>query len=203
MKKGDAKRQAILATAYRLFREKGFEQTSMSEITTQVGGSKATLYSHFTSKEELFVACVASAIEHSFTGALARLDIGQRDVDEALRHFGVGFLLFISSDDMISARRLVISESSRLGVGELFLDKIRAIRDQIVVFLSAWMEAGKLRSGDPVLAAEYLRGLLEAEIVEPLLLQAVPSPSLAEATLSADRAIDVFLRAYAPEVIPR
>jgi AcrR family transcriptional regulator len=199
MKKGDAKRQAILATAYRLFREKGFEQTSMSEITTQVGGSKATLYSHFTSKEDLFVACLASAIEYSFTGALASLDIGQRDVEEALRHFGIGFLSFITSDDMISARRLIISESSRLGVGELFLDKIRSIRDQVADFLLAWMDAGKLRRSDPTMAAEYLRGLLEARIVEPLLLQAAPAPSTAEVAVLADGAIDVFLRSYAPK----
>ena len=50
MKKRDTKRQAILDTAYRLFRAQGFDKTSVSEITAQVGGSKATIYSHFPSK---------------------------------------------------------------------------------------------------------------------------------------------------------
>ena len=53
MKKRDAKRQAILDTAYRLFRTQGFDRTSVSQITAEVGGSKATIYSHFPSKEEL------------------------------------------------------------------------------------------------------------------------------------------------------
>ena len=56
--KSNIKRQAILETAYRLFRTQGFDKTSMTEITTQVGGSKATVYSHFPSKEELFVECM-------------------------------------------------------------------------------------------------------------------------------------------------
>jgi len=62
MQKGEAKRKAILETAFRLFREQGFEKTSMSEITAQVGGSKATLYRHFPSKEELFAECLSEAI---------------------------------------------------------------------------------------------------------------------------------------------
>lgn len=52
--KSDEKRQAILDVAAEVFREAGFERASMSEICTRVGGSKATLYNYFPSKEELF-----------------------------------------------------------------------------------------------------------------------------------------------------
>ena len=74
MKKSDIKRQAILDTAYRLFRTQGFDKTSVSEITAEVGGSKATIYSHFPSKEELFVECMLAAAENYMAGTLKHLD---------------------------------------------------------------------------------------------------------------------------------
>ena len=49
-KRSDKKRQMLLDTAYGLFREKGFEQTSMSQICARAGGSKATLNGYFPSK---------------------------------------------------------------------------------------------------------------------------------------------------------
>jgi AcrR family transcriptional regulator len=51
MSKSDIKRQAILENAYRLFRAQGFDRTSMADITSEVGGSKATLYSHFPQRK--------------------------------------------------------------------------------------------------------------------------------------------------------
>ena len=46
----------------------GFDKTSVSEITAEVGGSKATIYSHFPSKEELFVECMLAAAENYVAG---------------------------------------------------------------------------------------------------------------------------------------
>lgn len=200
MKKGEAKRQAILETAYRLFRERGFEKTSMSEITAQVGGSKATLYNHFASKEELFAECLTEAIEQFVSGPLATLDTQQGDMESTLRHFGLNFLQCICSSDMIEVRRLLIAESARLGMGPLSFSRVIVLRDQVAAYLGECMAAGKLRREDPVHAANHLRGLLESEVLEPLLLNAIGSlPDEAAKIQAAERAISVFLRAYAPE----
>lgn len=203
MKKRDAKRQAILDTAYRLFLVQGFDRTSVSQITTEVGGSKATIYSHFPSKEELFVECVTAAAEDFITGiaaqAGAQLDASRTDPGIVLRHFGTSYLTLVCSPDIVAARRLMIAEAARAGVGKLFFAKISAMRAQIVAFLSQLMAAGHLRPDDARLAAEHLRGLLEAEILEPLMLQARDDfPDEKEIALAADRAVAAFLRAYAP-----
>ena len=50
----DEKRSAIVAAAWGVFREKGFEGTSMSDVCERVRGSKATIYRYFKSKDELF-----------------------------------------------------------------------------------------------------------------------------------------------------
>ncbi|WP_253295185.1 TetR/AcrR family transcriptional regulator, partial [Vibrio cholerae] len=54
--KSEEKRQAILEIAKDSFTKQGFEQTSMSHIAKMLGGSKATLYNYFSSKEEIFTA---------------------------------------------------------------------------------------------------------------------------------------------------
>lgn len=203
MKKRNTKRQAILDTAYRLFRLQGFEGTSISEITAQVGGSKATIYSHFPSKEVLFVECMTAVMDDYIAGIVtqsaAELDASGSDPESALRHYGTSYLSFICSPDFVATRRLMIAEAHRSGIGKLFLAKIDALRAQVVAFLSRLMASGALRPDDARLAAEHLRALLEAEIVEPLLFHARDeSPSNGEIALAADRAIDAFLRAYAP-----
>ena len=60
-----------------------------------------------------------------------------------------------------------------------------------------------LRPDDPDLAADHLGALLEAEILEPLLLHVrEAAPDEKETALAARRAVAAFLRAYAPTVPP-
>jgi AcrR family transcriptional regulator len=199
VKKSDSKRQAILDAAFRLFRTHGFDKTSVSEITAEVGGSKATIYSHFPSKEELFVECMMAAAEHYMAGTLKHLDASSADPAVALFDFGRSFLTSICSPEQLEIRRLMIAEAARSGTGKLFFAKIAAWRSHVSAFVSACMEAGTLRRDDPSLAADHLGALLEAEILEPLLLHVREGlPGQREIVLAAKRAVAAFLRAYAP-----
>jgi AcrR family transcriptional regulator len=47
-------RERILEVALDLFLEKGYDKTSLREIAEQLGFSKAALYYHFASKEDIF-----------------------------------------------------------------------------------------------------------------------------------------------------
>jgi len=58
-----AKKLAVLKAALRLFLEQGFGATSMDAIAREAGVSKATLYAHVKSKEELFAAITATCAE--------------------------------------------------------------------------------------------------------------------------------------------
>ncbi len=199
MKKSDSKRRAILDTAYRLFRAQGFERTSVSEITAGVGGSKATIYSHFPSKEELFVECMMAAAENYLPGTLKHLETSSANPAVALLDFGKSFLSFICSPEQLEVRRLMIAEARRSGTGKLFFTKITALRVQVSALMAACMASGTLRRDDPALAADHLGALLEAEILEPLLLHVrIGPPGQQEIALAAKRAVTTFLRAYAP-----
>jgi AcrR family transcriptional regulator len=199
LNKSDIKRQAILDTAYQLFRAQGFAKTSISEVTARVGGSKATIYSYFSSKEELFAECMMAAIENYLSDTLQHLDASRSGVPKALRNFGISVLQFVCSPEQVEVRRLIIAEAARSGTGKLFFDKITALRTKVAAYLESCMASGALRRDDPNLAAEYLGALLEAEVLEPLLLQVNErSPWHGEIVAAATGAVDTFLRAYSP-----
>jgi len=54
--KKESVREAILAAAYRLFRKRGYIDTTLNEIATAAGTSRANIYVYFRSKFVLFYA---------------------------------------------------------------------------------------------------------------------------------------------------
>ena len=56
-------KRKIFETSMKLFAEKGYEATSIEEITATVGVAKGTLYYHFSSKEEIFNFLVEEGIK--------------------------------------------------------------------------------------------------------------------------------------------
>ena len=56
-------KRKIFETSMRLFAEKGYEATSIEEITATVGVAKGTLYYHFSSKEEIFDFLIEEGIK--------------------------------------------------------------------------------------------------------------------------------------------
>lgn len=62
MEKGDTK-QDILKAALDLFSEQGYEATSVAQIAEAVGIQKATIYSHYASKQEILDALTETVLE--------------------------------------------------------------------------------------------------------------------------------------------
>lgn len=60
----DTTRERILRAALRLFAEHGYGATSMREIAEQLGITKAALYYHFDSKEDIVRALLADVEHH-------------------------------------------------------------------------------------------------------------------------------------------
>jgi AcrR family transcriptional regulator len=59
----EQRHEELLNVALDIFLERGFEQTTMEEIATQVGMSKRTVYARYEDKAALFKATVRRAIE--------------------------------------------------------------------------------------------------------------------------------------------
>ncbi len=56
-------KRKIFETSMKLFAKKGYDATSIEEITATVGVAKGTLYYHFSSKEEIFNFLVEEGIK--------------------------------------------------------------------------------------------------------------------------------------------
>jgi AcrR family transcriptional regulator len=199
MRKTDQKRQHILDTAYRLFQSKGFANTSMSEITAEAGGSKATVYNYFPSKEELFVECMTNISDQYIDGIFGGLQDFKGDLQVALLETVKDALRVLCSLEMLASKRLLIAEAERSGIGRLFYRKMDGYMGELAAILRRAMDEGQLRQGDPLLAARQLRALLEADIVERCLMGAhTAPPSAVVISRAAEDAVATFLTAYAP-----
>lgn len=197
--KTEAKRQAILRVAAEAFRELGFERTSMSEICARVGGSKATIYNYFPSKEVLLFEVMFQSVEVEFEAVHNATIVATDNIVESLQNFGEGFLVFLYSPQIQSQRRLAISEAGRTELGRLIYER-GFLRSQklIAELLRRAMDLGKLRDSDHNVAAKHLYGLLESELLERFLFQVLGEVSREEIKNVTARAIDVFMAAYGP-----
>ena len=63
MKKGERRKQELLQIAYRMFVEKGYDNTSVDEIIAEAGIAKGTYYYYFPSKEATLEAVIDMMID--------------------------------------------------------------------------------------------------------------------------------------------
>lgn len=56
-------KRKIFETSMKLFAQKGYDATSIEEITATVGVAKGTLYYHFSSKEEIFEFLIEEGVK--------------------------------------------------------------------------------------------------------------------------------------------
>ena len=195
--KTEAKRQAILQAAAEVFREVGFERASMSEIRSRIGGSKATLYNYFPSKEKLFFEVMYQAKELELGAITAGLDPEAADVKQELLRFGQKLLPALYSPDAIAIRRLAIAESAHSDIGKVVYEGATLpIEKQVAEFLRRAMKRGSLRSADAKIAAIQLLSLLESELLQRMLLGIELSVKPESLRASVRRAVEVFLSGY-------
>ena len=117
MGKGNT-RQEILETALELFSVKGYEATSVSQLADAVGIRKASLYSHFGSKQEILDALVQEILEEYDRHSLfARADWDdpaftkdKQDITpEAALQMVLGHIRYILHDPRISKSRKMLT----------------------------------------------------------------------------------------------
>ena len=87
-----SKKQAILRNATRLFSQKGYKDTSMAEVAKITGSAGGTIFYHFKTKEELFLAIlenVKETIIHDFSTYLeeSRFENGLGMVEGAISFY--------------------------------------------------------------------------------------------------------------------
>lgn len=199
----EEKRDAIVQAASEVFLELGFEGASMSQIAARVGGSKRTLYGYFPSKEALFVAFAKDMSDRYIDPLLDALSQSNGPVAETLQRFGEDILGFLCAPSSITIWQTIIGVSGRSDVGALFFNSgpeegVQRMAD----YLQTQMDRGAIRCADVLIASRQFGGLLEAETLMPCLFGALKAPSPEYLRGAAQRAVEMFLAAYALESAP-
>jgi AcrR family transcriptional regulator len=198
-KKTDARRAAIIKTAAEAFLELGYEKTSMSLIAERLGGSKATLYSYFKSKDELMFAVLDSEIDTN-AGAILGTALGQPDTRKALEIVGTGYLMQRLSVRPTRYFRMISGQSGNGDIGKHFWNNILKPAWMLMCTkLQEYMDEGRLRRTDPWMATLHFKGLLDADLVERRLLGDIRGPDAELVTDRVKKAVDVFLHYYGPD----
>ncbi len=166
----------------------------MSEIAARLGGSKATLYGYFPSKEDLFATAMLESHAEDIQKFISKLDTSREDVSNVLEEFGRSYLEFNSAPELLDNKRNALAQGAHSPLGPILYERgPKHSSGQLTAYLEHLMETGRLRRSDPEIAALHLQGLLEAGIVEPSLYGAKPLLTIEHA---ASLAVEVFLRAY-------
>lgn len=170
----------------------------MSTVAAQVGGSKATLYQHFASKEALFFAVLDEAFEADLAAALV-LENPDSELKTALTELGIKLLRFTLSERVLAVRRLVIAESQRFpDLGRRHARNIGAGMDAYAELFSHWMAEGRMRACDPRHAVEAFGALCQAGLYQARLLS-LGVVSEDEIAANVARAVEIFLAYCAPK----
>ncbi len=194
---------AILDVAERCFLENGYAGTSMSAISAALGGSKGTLWSYFSSKEELFAAVIdrkAEVFRDTLISALEQ----EMDLRAALERFCERFIRKISSAEGIAVYRIIAGESGRSPeVGRIFYERGPGCNERIIAdFLEAHIQRGNLRRlSEPDEMAGFLKSMCTGSKHMRMVLGIDP-PGAPDAEIVAKRIVDVFFAAYGVDQAP-
>ena len=191
------KNSAILNAASDLFMDKGFDNTSMDEVARRAGVSKQTVYSHFSSKEQLFSASVHAKIqEHSPETALEKFGTGALESD--LLVVCETFLRLLVSEDAIAMVRLLAGAASKgPALAQIFWDSgPQEMLKSIETFLKSWVEKGALAIDDTEAAALQLISLLKGQHHFQMSIGLIDGVSEEAIQLHVRQSVDSFLKLY-------
>ncbi|UYF98602.1 MULTISPECIES: TetR/AcrR family transcriptional regulator [unclassified Halomonas] len=162
--RGVARRERLLDAARDVFLEQGYAGASVNDVVARAGGSLATLYKQFGSKEGLFTA----AMERHIETAWAVIEAGRRDrqaPEQVLFELGRRMLMLVFDPGVIRLMRGLAFEAERApALGELFL--VRGpdrTREALADYLSDQVEQGRLALEAPREAAGIFMGMLMGE----------------------------------------
>jgi AcrR family transcriptional regulator len=158
---GEERRAAILDSALAVFSERGYHASSIDDIAREGGVSKALIYEHFSSKQELYAELIQLHADELF-GRIARA-IGEAGPAGAAR-LGVGVDAFYGfvEDHRVAWRMLFrgVADAELAAV----LDRILAEVTALVAALIA-EDPGATTPGEDEVAREQAIGMLAQMLV--------------------------------------
>jgi TetR/AcrR family transcriptional regulator, mexJK operon transcriptional repressor len=199
------KRAQIIAIARQHFFEHGYDNTTMSAIAAQLGGSKRTLWSYFSDKDELFEAMLMDTA----AGIRAQIDLPseQGDPVERLTRLCRSIIDRVLSPMVIAMFRLVGPLADRRpDISRMFFERGPGETQRLIGNYLRDNFADILWTTDFKAAGIDLVAFSSSEMHFERMWGLNAAPTAKEKDAQARRGALLFLRAYAREpdvVVPR
>lgn len=155
----DEKREAVIATAARLFQEKGYRNTTLNEIAAALNVTKPTLYYYVQSKAEILAECRARTWE-GIAKAIQDASQGRKTGREKLEVFLKSYAEAIATDYgkcLVMTIRDVDSGAAELGT---FREALREATAVLRGIIQEGIDDGSIAPRDPKMAAFAIYGAL-------------------------------------------
>jgi len=154
----DAKRDAVVRAAAKLFTTRGFKGTSLDDIAASLGVTKPTLYHYVANKEEILFACVQRGLD-ALRAGIDETRRSSADGRERLRAVLRHFAAIVTSDFGLCVIR--VGEEP---LAEPRRRELRALKGRIDAEFRALIEEamarGDVAPGDAAMAAYSAVGAL-------------------------------------------
>lgn len=195
----EEKRDEIVRIASEAFNELGYDRCSMATISDRLGGSKATLYGYFSSKEELLRAVLQCQVASEFDKIMHELH-EEPDLREGLVKLGTAYLKKKLSSLPVANIRCIVNQPPCSTMGKEFYEGvIHPAFKKIAAQLQVLMDQGRLKQADPWVALMHWKGLHDWDFFERRLIGVITGPEDVDIERVATLGADAFLKLYGTE----
>lgn len=198
-------RDKILRAAEKVFLNYGFRGSNLDEVAEVAGVSKQTVYAHFKSKRELFIAVISAMTGEAADEHRSRIESPTEHgpVDSYLTKYASELLSVVLTPRLLRLRRLVIGEAERFpGLGEaLYRNGPASSIARLTKYFEERAARGELMIHDPQAAATYFNWIvMGAPTNQAMMLgdKSVPKPK--ELQKHVVESVRIFLAAYGPNI---
>lgn len=184
----------ILDAALDEFITHGYGGTSLRRIVNVARISKTTLYSRFSSKEQLFRAIMRQQIDRISAVTSLKAESERPDLEQGLKTYARRTLEFSLKGDLLEINRLIYSESHRFPeLGIAAAERTEVGVKHIADFIRECAIADGIPCRDPEGIAEAFILMLRGWYVNVMLTNAKVSAALREQWV--DRAVHALISA--------
>ena len=159
-------KRKIFETSMRLFAEKGYDATSIEEITATVGVAKGTLYYHFSSKEEIFNFLVEEGIKLLQNSIDIKTSKLNHYIDKIKAIVLIQIKIVVKYEDLIT---ILLSQFwGKEAINQKCKKHVDDYINTIENIVKKGIEAGEIKQGDPEAIASEIYGLICSALVYKL-----------------------------------
>lgn len=199
----EEKRCEIIREAADLLEELGYDRCSMAMIAERLGGSKATLYGYFPSKDDLLRA-VAQFQVATDADRILREFPAHPDLRDSLIEVATAYLNKRTSSLPVANIRMVCAQPPGSTMGKDFYNGvIRPAWERLAGKFESLMAEGKLKRTDPMQVMMHWKGLCDWDLFEQRIMGAIEGPDPKQIKKIATLAADAFLTLYGVESDPK